>query len=150
MSDPYQKYAVVWWWKLHVDTGEHLDLPPKDEETRYFKVEGKRRPFVVWTSNSTHSKVVMLTTQPSENVIKLGNVYGRGDVSYFDPRRIERYSNTLAAGLEHDHEGNDMLLARDLRDVLVKEIQKHKMTDRGQGTRTPSQGSPVAPRQVAR
>jgi hypothetical protein len=128
MSDPYRRYAVVRWWKLHVDTGKPLDLPPKDEETYYFKVEGKKRPFVVWTSNSTHSKVVMLTTQPSENVIKLGDVCGRGEVSYFDPRRIERYGNDLAAGVERDREGNDILLAHDLRDILVKEIQKNRMT----------------------
>ena len=127
MSDPYQTYAVVWWWKLHVDTGEPLSLRPKNEETHYFKVEGKKRPFVVWTSNSTHSEVVMLTTQNSKHVIKLGDVSGDGRISYFDPRRIERYGNTLAAGVKRDREGNDLLLARDLRDVLVKEIQKNQL-----------------------
>lgn len=129
MSDPYKKYAVVWWWKLHVDTGEHLNLPPKDEKTRYFKVEGKKRLSVVWTSNSTHSKVILLTTQPSENTVKLGDVSRRGKISYFDPRRIERYCNTLADGLERDPTGNEVLLAHDLQDVLVKEIQKYRMTD---------------------
>ena len=94
MNDRIEKYAIVWPWKLHTDTGDHMpELPPiyeDSKEVRFFKVKGSKRPAIVWTANSTTAKLIMLTKQASSrHVRKLGDVVGNGIVSYFNPDKQE-------------------------------------------------------------
>lgn len=117
-----RKYRVVLWWKLHVDTGEPLDVPPKDHETSYFKVEGKKRPAIVWRVGKTHSLLVLLTETLSPHVMKLGKLEGAKVLSYFDPRRIERYPNKLKV-----HE-LPIELSNEHRQFFLEEIERFSMT----------------------
>jgi len=101
MNERIQRFAIVWVWKLHIDTGEHMpDVPPKyeeGEEIRCFKVEGKKRPAIVWDSNSSTARLIMLTTERTRSVIPLGDVLDNGKVSYFnpDPQERKRYPYRL-------------------------------------------------------
>ncbi len=140
MKAPYEKYTVVWAWKLHVDTGKpNRDLPPKIvkdengrivEEIHFFNVEGKKRPAIVWTSNTEKTKLIMLTTQGSSHVIKLGTVLDNRVVCYFAPdRRLwQRYPNELI-----DSDAGQ--LADDLRQLLHEELSVFEMTVQPNGNR---------------
>lgn len=119
-----KKYRIALWWKLHIDTGEPLDVPPKDHETSYFKVEGKKRPAIVVYDGKTHSQLVVLTTQPSDFVVRLGRLGGDERVSYFDPRRTEQYPNKLKV--------NDLSsqLSHEQLQLFVEEMDRFSMKSR--------------------
>lgn len=121
----WSNFRIVLWWKLHIDTGEPLtEIPPKDHETSYFKVEGKKRPAIVWREGHTHSFLVMLTRTESPHVIALGKLKGADNISYFDPRRIERYPNKLKI-----HELRSELSKDQLR-LFLEETDRFSMKTR--------------------
>ena len=133
MNDRFEKYAIVWSWKLHTDTGVHMpELPSKfesGEEVRYFKVEGKRRPAIVWNSNSSTAQLIMLTTSGSRHVVKLGDVVRPGTVSYFSTDRQEwkRYPMRLI-------ESDGQLLSDEHKQLLLEVLNQHSMSSNPPGT----------------
>ena len=128
MNDRLEKYAIVWSWKLHTDTGEHMpELPPIYEdgkEVRFFKVKGSKRPAIVWNSNSSKARLIMLTSQgASGHVRELGDVVGNGTISYFDPDKHEWkwYPMRLIESEGHP-------LSNKHRQRLFEELNQHEMT----------------------
>ena len=120
-----KNYRIALWWKLHIDTGEPLPVAPKDHETSYFKVEGKKRPAIVWYGGTTHSLLVLLTTQNSPHVLRLGKLKGDERISYFDPRRIERYSNKMKVVDDLKFELSD-----EQKRLVLEEIDRYSMKSR--------------------
>ena len=136
MNDRIEKYVIVYAWKLHTDTGEHMpELPPKlvnGEELRYFKVEGKKRPAIVWNSNSSKARLIMLTSQGSSgHVRELGDVVGNGTVSYFDPDKHEWKWYPMRLIESEGHPLSNKHIQR-----LYEELNQHEMT--GKPMRTSS------------
>ena len=133
MNDRLEKYAIVWPWKLHTDTGEHMpELPSKfenGEEVRYFKVEGKKRPAIVWNSNSSTAQLIMLTTSGSRHVVKLGNVVKPGTISYFSTDRQEwkRYPMRLI-------ESEGQFLSDEHKQLLLDVLNQRSMSSNPPGT----------------
>ena len=135
MNAPFDKYQVVWAWKLHIDTGEHIvALPSKFVEEdgrtiefRFFKVEGKKRPAIVWNSGANGTKLIMLTTEGSQEgsyrVTKLGDVLNEGKTSRFDPdkRTWKKYPNRLIESVVGP-------LSDELKEQLLLEINAFEMT----------------------
>ena len=133
MNDRIEKYAIVRVWKLHTDTGKHMpELPSKyvdGEEVRYFKVEGKNRPAIVWTSNSETAKLIMLTKQASSrHGRKLADVVGSGIISYFNPDKQEwkRYPYELI-------ESEGKLLSDEHKQLLLEALNQHSMSSNSPG-----------------
>ncbi len=133
MNDRFEKYAIVWPWKLHTDTGDHMpELPPIYEdgkELRFFKVKGSKRPAIVWNSNSSTAQLIMLTTSGSRHVVKLGDVVGTGKICYFSTDRQEwkRYPMRLI-------ESDGQLLSDEHKELLLEVINQHSMSSNQSGT----------------
>ena len=137
MNEPYKKYTIVWVWKLHTDNGEHIsglsskfiEEKGRRVEIRFFKVEGKKRPAIVWTSNSSVSKLIMLTTGGSLDgpyqVTKLGDVLGEGEISRFDAdkRKWTKYPNQLIESVVGS-------LSDELQNQLILEVNAFEMNAR--------------------